>query len=63
MNAFAAETQNCDDIKCPYNYEPVCAIKRSGGPAATFENDYQMKVIACKTNESEKAFKHLNVQC
>lgn len=41
----------CDDIACPYNYDPICAKPKSGGKAVTFGNQCAIKQYECQSKK------------
>lgn len=51
--AQTTASPNCDEVPCPYNYEPVCATPRSGGKRVTFGNDCGARTYACQHSLGE----------
>lgn len=48
-----AQKKDCDQIPCPYNYEPVCAKPKTGGKAVTLGNDCAVRQYSCETNKGK----------
>lgn len=51
-----ASAEDCDEIACPFNYDPVCAQPKNGGKAETFGNDCAVKAYACQKKAGEINF-------
>lgn len=49
----ATPNPNCKKLRCPFNYDPVCATPRSGGIAATFGNECGARSYGCQNNLGE----------
>ena len=49
---------NCevDCERCPYNYDPVCAIKKSDGTKATFGNLCAFDLYNCMNGDGNNLF-------
>lgn len=46
------QNENCDDIACPYNYDPVCA--QADGLPLTFGNECSVRTEICRKKKREK---------
>ncbi|CAO1409055.1 unnamed protein product [Diamesa serratosioi] len=49
--AFSS-ADTCDDMVCPYNYEPFCAQPINGGKAATYGNKCAIEVQECRDSQT-----------
>lgn len=49
---FAGAQENCDDIACPYNYDPVCA--QADSLPLTVGNECAARQLSCQQKKREK---------